>query len=917
MKHLRAQDLLPLLSGLSQMPDRDRLAQAFSQELNRLLGQDCLSFAAEPAAGDAGPAQAIPVATAGHQYGWLRLAQGHVLDQESLALLAHAAGFLALLLENRELGFRREAEKTRLDLLVGQRTEELREANQQFCREVAGRTQAQEALAASEKQQRAILQTAMDGYWLADVGGRLLEVNETYCRMSGYTRRELLALNITDLDDAHSSTEILARMQNIVANREGRFETRHQRKDGSLFDVEVSVQYRPAEAGLLVAFLRDITARKRAEQVEKANLLQQRLAMDMAGLVHWEYNATADLFTFNDQFYALYATTAAREGGYHLSSEQYARRFLSPEDAPLVREEVAEALATNDPNYFRQLEHRIIRADGEERLIVVRFAVVKDEAGRTIRTYGANQDITERRRASQERREKDKRARAVFEQAAVGMSILTPAGEWLEVNQRLCDILGYPRDELLRLSYRDISHPDHVESDIARVRAMVQGAGDHASWEKRYIRADGQVIWVRLTTSLARGEDGRPKYFITVTEDITEAKRAEGERAAMEAQLRQAQKMEAIGTLAGGIAHDFNNILGAILGFAEMVHDDAQAGQVNSRDLEQIMISALRAKELVRQILAFSRKDEPDLKPLSLNQVVRRSLAILQRTLPKMISLEADLADGLPPLLADPTQMEQVLFNLAANGRDAMPEGGRLTFATREVFLDEEYCRQHLEAQPGRYLLLAVADSGVGMDQGTQEHIFEPFFTTKEVGKGTGLGLSSVYGIVKNHGGQIHCYSDVGQGTTIQIYLPVFRQGWRGETRNEDRLPVAGARGQECILLVDDEENLRDIGVRALESKGYKVATAASGEEALALFRRPGRRLDLVIMDLGLPGMGGHKALEAMREIDPGVKVIIASGYAMEGQAAGPPGAGAAGYVAKPFRLAELLITVRNVLDRG
>ncbi len=771
----------------------------------------------------------------------------------------------------------------------------------------------------SEERNRQIIQTAMDGFWRIDTRGRILEVNQAYCRMSGYSEDELLAMSISDLEAVETPQESAAHLANIIAVGEDRFEARHRRKDGTVFDIEVGIQFKKGKGGgECIAFLRDITERKIAEEAQTANLLRQRLTMDLAKLVHWEYDVDTDLFTFNDQFYAFYGTTAAEQGGYQMRAQEYAKRFLPPEEAHLVGEEIEKLLTTyEDSNYSPQIEHRIIRADGQERFISVRFTLIRDETGRTIKTYGANQDITERKRAERELRENEKRARDIFEQAAVGMSILTPEGKWLQINQRLCEILGYSRDELIKLSYRDITHPDHVEQDSVRIAQIVQGINAGTNWEKRYIRKDGEVIWVRLTTSLARSEDGRPRYFITVTEDITESKMAEEEKAKLETQLRHAQKMEAIGTLAGGIAHDFNNILAAVHGFAEMAYHDAKADKVDPEDLEQIMASVQRAKELVQQILAFSRKQEPDLKPLNLNRLVKKTQVILERTLPKMINIEAVLEEALPPVLADSTQLEQVLLNLASNAQDAMPEGGKLVIATRHVKLSHEDCRRHLEIRPGRYVLLSVSDTGAGMDEGTREHIFEPFFTTKAIGRGTGLGLSSAYGIIKSHGGHIHCTSAVGAGTTFNLYLPVYRQSGTGVDSMPPAAGEASPGGSETILLVDDEEALRKIGSRILQGKGYRVVTAASGEEALRVYAQAGGPPDAAIMDLGMPGMGGLKALRLIMEATPDAKVIIASGYVANTQVKAALESGAAGYVGKPYSKEDLLATVRSVLDKN
>ena len=390
---------------------------------------------------------------------------------------------------------------------------------------------------------------------------------------------------------------------------------------------------------------------------------------------------------------------------------------------------------------------------------------------------------------------------------------------------------------------------------------------------------------------------------------------AEKEKDRLQVQLLQAQKMEAIGTLAGGIAHDFNNILATILGFAEMSHDDALAGKANPSDIKQIMASVQRAKGLVQQILAFSRKKTPVFKPIDLNKSVQDTQAILERTLPKMIDIRTTLTDSLPPIQADPTQMEQVLLNLASNAEDAMPEGGKLIFETSRAEFDHEYCLRHPDVRPGAYVLLTVADTGEGMDRNTLEHIFEPFYTTKEVGKGTGLGLSSAYGIIKSHGGHIQCHSEIGTGTTFQIYLPADLNGASSLQEDLRHVDQDSFNGTETILLVDDEEALRGVGSHTLMGMGYQVLTAANGEEALDVYRDKGGLLDLVIMDLGMPGMGGHKALKALLELNPHVKVLIASGYAANDQVKAALESGAVGYVAKPFERADLLAAVRSVLD--
>jgi PAS domain S-box-containing protein len=389
--------------------------------------------------------------------------------------------------------------------------------------------------------------------------------------------------------------------------------------------------------------------------------------------------------------------------------------------------------------------------------------------------------------------------------------------------------------------------------------------------------------------------------------DITDTK-------VMENKLMQAQKMEAIGTLAGGIAHDFNNILSAIMGHAELAQMNLEGEPEISANLSQIVVAAERAKELVKQILTFSRKSEIDLRLLDLNKQLLESINLLKRTIPKMIGIEIKLGQELEPVLADATQLNQVIMNLASNASDAMPEGGKLIFATSSMDLDQDYCQRHLDIKPGRYLILTVTDTGAGMDKKTQDKIFDPFFTTKEIGKGTGLGLSTVYGIVKEHGGQITCYSELGQGTSFRVYLPAH------ETAMRLKLPALKIQeahgGTESILLVDDEPAIRKSSSLILEDSGYKIHTAANGEEALDFFKEHPAQVDLVILDLGMPGMGGRKCLDELLAIDPTLKILVASGYSADGRIQDTLDHGASAFIAKPFRRNDLLKAVRRLLDQ-
>ncbi len=395
---------------------------------------------------------------------------------------------------------------------------------------------------------------------------------------------------------------------------------------------------------------------------------------------------------------------------------------------------------------------------------------------------------------------------------------------------------------------------------------------------------------------------------------MTRATRMMAEQKRLQKELEQAQKMEAVATLAGGVAHDFNNLLQAILGSSELLMMERQEETSGCRELRNIIEAAERGGRLVRQLLTYSRRITSEKRPTQLNDQVHQLHLLLQRTIPKMISIELRLADHLKPVEADAVQVEQVLMNLAINARDAMPEGGRLIIETANVPLPATHGSAESMGAAGAEVLLSVTDTGQGMDPRTLERIFEPFFTTKAPGRGTGLGLSTVHGIVENHDGRITCHSAPGKGTCFRIYLPAVDTIRTEQPAEEKRLSHGG---HEAILLVDDDEIIRQTCQKLLEKVGYTVLTASRGEEALEIYRyrRRAMPVDLVLLDLIMPGMGGVKCLQKLFEIDPSVKVIIISGHSPEEKVMQAGEVRACGYLRKPYTGKELFSTIRGMLD--
>ncbi|WP_051822171.1 PocR ligand-binding domain-containing protein [Desulfonatronum thiodismutans] len=453
-----------------------------------------------------------------------------------------------------------------------------------------------------------------------------------------------------------------------------------------------------------------------------------------------------------------------------------------------------------------------------------------------------------------------------------------------------------------------------VEHDLPRALENARMRIEKSIGPQPYRLCLGEaIIDAEVNGAVIRDMESRPAGMVYVIRDVTERKRAEQEQEKLQSLFLQSQKMESVGTLAGGVAHDFNNLLQVVRGNMELLPQQATLGsQAQSR--VQAVIKALdRAAVLVQQLLLFSRKAESSKIQVDLNHEVREVARMLERTIPKMITLELRLDPSAWPLTADPVQIEQIMLNLARNAVDAMPEGGKLTLETSNVVLDKDFVNHHPGSSAGPHVLLIVTDTGYGMDAQTREHIFDPFFTTKEVGKGTGLGLASAYGIAKSHGGFIQCSSEPGLGTSFRIYWPAMNEQEISPAEEPLESPPPG--GDETILVVDDEPEIRDLTQEALEALGYTIKNAASGEEALRIYQEHGQSLDLVLLDLNMPGMGGYKCLQELSRMNPSVKVVISSGYSANGNADAAQTAGAAGFIGKPYQLKDLAAVVRCALD--
>lgn len=506
-------------------------------------------------------------------------------------------------------------------------------------------------------------------------------------------------------------------------------------------------------------------------------------------------------------------------------------------------------------------------------------------------------------------RESEEKFRSLSESAPDIIFTLDDKGAISYVNPAWEKILGYPPDEVIGRHFARFAKPE-----------------EHSRMISLFKRIRKERTTVRQEIGIMLHRDGSERYFLGSAAPNVDSEgrftvvgmlRNVTEQRQLELKLHHASKMEAVGTLTGGISHDFNNIMQAISGYNQLLMMKRRESDPDWKHLTSIDKLVQRASDLIKQLLIFSRKMESKLKAVDLNEEVLRFHDLIVQTIPRMITVETDLEEGLYVIQADPVQLGQIIMNLAVNARDAMPEGGILRIQTANVRIDLEMKIGGLALPPGKYVQLTVSDTGTGMTKEVLEHIFEPFFTTKEAGKGTGLGLSVVYGIVRNHGGTIVCASEPRGGTVFQIYLPAWSPVESPAATVPAALEEPTAKGSETILLVDDETHLLETGKDILEEYGYKTLLAQDGETALDRYRRNMGEIDLIILDLIMPGMGGIKCLSELVALNPNVRVIVASGYSASVKEKEVRRMGARGFINKPYKIQELLRMIRSILDES
>lgn len=578
-----------------------------------------------------------------------------------------------------------------------------------------------------------------------------------------------------------------------------------------------------------------------------------------------------------------------------------------------ARAEAEKNFARRKTGVSEQHEFRFKRKDGADVWTLVAASPISDGEGRVSGALGMITDITERKAAEAALLRSEIEFRAAFENAAVGMVLVDRDGRPLKHNLALQKILGYTDEELCRLTVPALAVEEDAAIGTDELWEVMRGTRDGFVIEKRYRHREGRIVWGRVTTSAVREVDGALRFMLGLFEDITQQKEVEEERARLEAQLRQSQKIQSLGTLAGGIAHDFNNILNAVTGNIQLAHADLPEGHPALVSLHEIERAAGRASDLVRQILSFSRPQEPKRKTVDLRAIVEEALSLLRASLPASIAIRTEMPAEALAVAADATQIHQVIMNLGTNAAHAMSDhGGVFSLRLEPVTVDAGLAHTAADLGEGRYARLTVSDSGQGMDSATLERIFEPFFTTKSPGKGTGLGLSVVHGIVKGHGGTIVAQSQPGAGSTFQLYLPLA-------SSPDAEIPTPAAptlRGHgQRVLYLDDEERLVFLARRTLDWLGYQTTAFTEPAPALEAFRaRPGD-FDLVITDLTMPGMLGSDFARAVLSLRPEIPVLLTTGYLPAGEEAALRRSGVRQILLKPVTIDELSRALHHALE--
>jgi len=892
------------------------------------------------------------------------------VDRGTFAIFALGKlGFLKLFSMVRKMSFREE-ELNQLNNVISKLTISLEGciAHQKLIQEIEERKRAEEALEKSEEKFRELYDDAPVGYHEFDTEGRITRVNRTELEMLRYTEEEMLGRYVWDFIAEEVSREAV-KAKLAGKSPPGRtFERTYRRKDGTTFPVLIEDRLIKDGEGRITGIrttIQDITERKRAEKaIQRSEEEAQRLAQENAIMAEISRIISSTLEI--EKVYELFAEEVRKVIPFdriainilYFERDAYVSAYIAGKDvtghrpgdiirlAGSLTEEVARTRSSmfiqkDDidemvgmfpgllPNFQAGLRSLIAvpLISKDQGIGVLHVQSTKPNAytetdlklaervGHQIAGAIANAQLfRERKQVEGALRESEEKYRTIIDNIEDGYYEVDLAGNFTFFNDALSRSLGYSRDELMGMNDRQYTDKENAKRLFQTFNTVYRTGSPAKGFDWEIIRKDGTKRYVEASVSLIRDPGGQPIGFRGIVRDVTERKRAEKEMIELQEQLRQSQKMEAVGRLAGGIAHDFNNILTVIKGYSQLSLSELKEDHPLRENIEGIQKATDRASDLIRKILAFGRRQVMEMRVIDLNTLLMELDKLLRRVIGEDIELATVLAEDLGRAKVDPGQIEQVILNLAVNAKDAMPNGGKLTIETANTELDEAYARSHIAVTPGPYVMLSVSDTGVGMTSEVKERIFEPFYTTKEKDKGTGLGLSTVYGIVKQSGGNIWVYSEPAQGTTFKIYLP--RVDELAEEVREKVVKEEQPRGSETVLVVEDEKELRKLAVRILEKQGYKVLEASHGHEALSISEKYENKIHLLVTDVVMPNMSGRELSERLMSLCPEIKILYMSGHtnsAIVHHGVLEPGVN---LLQKPFTPEALARKVREVLDR-
>ncbi len=755
-----------------------------------------------------------------------------------------------------------------------------------------------------EEMYRRFFEVAPMGVGVWDQAGSLLSANPGMESITGYTLEELQTVGIAALYPGPMfRRDLLEALGKFGQVRD--WEVRLKRKDGTICDTTLSVVHIEVEGRkLLLTMMRSITKRKQTEESPRESAERFRLIAETIDEVFWISDVENKRVIYVSPAYE-------RVWGYSrknlYQNQKSFRDTIHPED----RKRVVATLTMEKTGQPFEHEYRIIRSDGSIRHIWDRGFPVPDETGRVKCYVGVAQDVTAWRRAEAALKESKDYLNQIINCIGDPIFVKNRHYRHVLVNEAMCTWAGKRRDELLGKTAHELFPKAEMDPLLEQEKFLFE-TGKECITEDEITDPQGNKRTLMTKKTLLLDEKGN-KQIVGVVRDITEPKRAEKEKEKLQEQLRQSQKMEAVGVLAGGVAHDFNNLLSVIKGYTELLLEDLAPDDPKRPDLERIEKAAQQAASLISQLLAFGRKQMLNPIIMNLDDAIAEMSPMLHRLIGEDIELVCMTCSALGVVHADQGQIQQIIMNLVVNARDAMPQGGKITIETANVDLDEDYVRKHMAVSAGPYVMLAISDNGVGMDAETQARIFEPFFTTKEKGKGTGLGLSTVYGIVNQSNGFILVYSEPGKGTTFKIYLP--RVQGEAAKLSADAMAVTDLRGTETVLVVEDESSVRALAVRILRERGYTVIEASNGREALRTAQEYADKIHLVVTDVVMPEMNGKVLVSQIEAARPGIRAVFISGYAENAIVHHGILESNIAFLQKPFAGNALASKVREVID--